>query len=74
MNITTTKALVPTQNFIPLHESAKKVAVCLDLYPRRYRNQIVFAMRAADDLDGKYGNNGRKLVNPKLAEFVDIYI
>ncbi|MBC8432208.1 MAG: hypothetical protein H8D96_09835 [Desulfobacterales bacterium] len=74
MNVTTTKALVPTQNFIPLHESAKKVAVCLDLYPRRYRNQIVFAMRAADDLDGKYGNNGRKLVNPKLAEFVDIYI
>ncbi|NQT70553.1 MAG: hypothetical protein HQ552_13375 [Desulfobacteraceae bacterium] len=74
MNVTTTKALVPTQNFVPLHESAKKVAVCLDLYPRRYRNQIIFAMRAADELDGKYGNNGRKLVNPKLAEFVDIYI
>jgi len=74
MNITTTKALVPTQKFIPLHKIAKKVAVCLDLYPQRYQNQIVFAMRAADELDGKYGNNGRKLVNPKLAEFVDIYI
>ena len=73
MNITTTKALVSTQNFIPLHEIAKKVAVSLDLYPQRYRNQVVFAMRAADDLDGKYGNNGRKLVNPKPAEFVNFY-
>ncbi len=73
MNITTTKALVSTQNFVPLHEIAKKVAVCHDLYPQRYRNQVVFAMRAADELDGKYGNNGRKSVNSKPAEFVDIY-
>ena len=74
MNLTTTKALVSTQKFIPLHVSAKKAAVYIDLYPKRYRNQVVFAMRAADELDGKYGNNGRKLVIPKLAEFVDIYI
>ncbi len=73
MNITTTKALVSTQNFIPLHAIAKKVAVCHDLYPQRYGNQVVFAMRAADELDGKYEHNGRKLVNPKPAEFVDIY-
>ena len=73
MNINTTKALVSTQNFIPLHASAKKAVVCIDLYPQRYRNQVVFAMRAADELDGKYGNNGRKLVNPKTAEFIDIY-
>jgi hypothetical protein len=74
VNITTTKALVSTQNFIPLHASAKKAVVCIDLYPKRYRNQVVFAMLAADELDGKYGNNGRKLVNPKPAEFIDIYI
>jgi hypothetical protein len=73
VNITTTKALVSTQKFIPLHESVKKAAVCLDLYPQRYRNQVVFAVRAAVESDGKYGNNGRKLVNPKPAEFVDIY-
>ncbi len=74
MNITTTKALVSTQHFIPLHENAKKVAVCLDLYPQRYRNQVIFSMLTADELDGKYGNNGRKLVKPKPAEFVDVYI
>lgn len=74
MNITTTKALVSTQNFIPLHASAKKAVVCIDLYPQRYRNQVVFAIRAADELDGEYGNNGRKLANPKPAEFIDIYI
>jgi hypothetical protein len=73
MNITTTKALVSTQNFIPLHASAKKATVCLDLYPQRYRNQVVFAIRAAYESDGKYGNNGRKLANPKPAEFVDVY-
>ena len=59
MNITTTRALVSTQNFIPLYGNAKKVEVCLDLYPRRYQNRVVFAMRAADELDGKYGNNGK---------------
>jgi len=74
VNITTTKALVSTQNFIPLHKSVRKVGACIDLYPKRYRDQVVFVMRAADELDGKYGNNGRKLVNPKPAEFVDIYI
>ncbi len=73
MNINTTKALVSTQNFNPLHESAKKAVVCIDLYPQRYRNRVVFAMRAADELDGKYEHNGRKLINPKPAEFVDIY-
>jgi hypothetical protein len=74
VNITTTKALVSTQNFIPLHESVKKAAVCLDLYPQRYRNQVVFAMRAVDEVEGKYGRNGRKLANPKSADGIDSYI
>jgi hypothetical protein len=73
VNITTTKALVSTQNFIPLHAIAKKVAVCHDLYPQRYRNKVVFAIRAADESDGKYGNNGRKLVKPNYAHSIDIY-
>ena len=74
MKITTTKALVATQNFIPLHAIAKKVAVCHDLYPQRYRNQVVFAMRAANESDGKYGHNGRKLVKPNYARSIDIYV
>ena len=74
MNITTTKALVSTQHFIPLHKSVRKVGACIDLYPQRYRNQVVFAVRAADELDGKYGINGRKLVNPKPSESIDIYV
>lgn len=72
MNITTTK--LPTQDFIPLHAIAKKVAVCHDLYPQQYRNQVVFAMRAANESDGKYGNNGKKLVKPNYARSIDIYV
>ncbi|MEE8429705.1 MAG: hypothetical protein V3S16_00470 [Candidatus Desulfatibia sp.] len=74
MNITTTKALVSTQNFIPLHESAKKVAVCLDLYPKRYGSKVVFTIRKPDESDGNYTPNGRKLVKPNYTHSIDIYV
>jgi len=74
VNITTTKALVSNQNFIPLHASAKKVAVCLDLYPKRYGSEVVFAIRKPDESDDKYAPNGRKLVKPNYAHSIDIYV
>jgi len=72
VNITTTKLL--TQNFIPLHKSVNKDAVCLDLYPKRYGSEVVFTIRKPDESDGKYAPNGRKLVKPNCVHSIDIYV
>ena len=72
MNITTTK--VSIQNFIPLHKSVNKDAICLDLYPNRYGSEVVFTIRKPDESDCKYVPNGRKLVKPNCAHPIDIYV
>lgn len=72
MNITTTK--VSIQNFIPLHKSVNKDAVCLDLYPNRYGSGVVFTIHKPDEPDGEYAPNGRKLVKPNYTHPIDIYV
>lgn len=74
MNLITTKALVSTQSLIPAPKRIHRDAVCLDLYPKGYRNEVVFSICVPDEPDGKYGPNGRKLINPKYAKFIDIYV
>ena len=74
MNITVTKALVPTQRVMPAFKPIQQDAVCLDLYPERRQDEVVFTVRKADDTDGKYGSNRRKSISTKHAQFIDIYI
>lgn len=74
MNITATKALVPTQRVIPVFRPIQQDAVCLDLYPERHQDEVVFTVRKADDAAGKYGPSRRQSVRSKHAQFIDIYI
>ena len=73
MDIITTKALVPAKSFIPVPKPTNLDAVSCDLYPRQYRDQVVFRICVPDESDGNYGPNGRKLINPKYEKFIDIY-
>jgi len=73
VNISTTKALVPVKSFIPVPKPINLDAVSCDLYPRQYRDQVVFAISVIDESDGNYGPDGRKLINPKYEQFIDIY-
>ena len=74
MNITATKALVPTQKVAPVFKPIQQDAVCLDLYPERHQDEVVFTVRQADETEGKYGPNRRKSTGSKHAQFIDIYI
>ena len=73
MNISSSKALVAARSFIPVPKPARQDAVFYDLYPRQYRDQVVFTICVQDESDGNYGPDGRKLINPKYDKFVDIY-
>ena len=73
MNIITTKALVPVKSIIPVPKPTSLDVVSYDLYPRQYRDQVVFRICVPDESDGNYGPNGRKLINPKYEKFIDIY-
>ena len=73
MNISNTRALVPINSFIPVPKPTKLDAVSYDLYPRQYRDQVVFAICVPDESDGNYGPDGRKLIHPKHEKFIDIY-
>ena len=74
MTISNTSALVPANSFIPVPKPTKLDAVFYDLYPRHYRDQVVFTICVQDESDGNYGPDGRKLINPKYEEFIDIYV
>jgi hypothetical protein len=73
VNITNTRALVPANSIIPVPKPANLAAVSYDLYPRRYRDQVVFAICVPVESDGNYGPDGRKLIRPKYEKFIDIY-
>jgi len=73
VNIITTKALVPVKSIIPVPKPTNLDVVSYDLYPRQYRDQVVFAISVIDESDGNYGPDGRKLINPKYEQFIDIY-
>ena len=73
MNIITTKALVPVKSIIPVPKPTNLDVVSYDLYPRQYRDQVVFRICVPDESGGNYGPNGRKLINPKYEKFIDIY-
>jgi hypothetical protein len=73
VNIITTKALVPVKSIIPVPKPTNLDVVSYDLYPRQYRDQVVFRICVPDESDGNYGPNGRKLINPKYEKFIDIY-
>jgi hypothetical protein len=73
MNFATTKALVPAPDFIPAPNPIQRDAVCLDLYPGRFRNEGVFTVYVLNDTEGEYGPDARRLVKSKYAEFVDVY-
>jgi hypothetical protein len=73
MNISTSKSLVPAKNIFPVPKPTSLNTVSYDLYPRQYRDQVVFSLCVLDESDGNYGPDGRKLTNLKYAEFIDIY-
>ena len=73
MNISTTKALVLAKSFIPVPKPTNLDAVFYDLYPRKYRDQVVFTICVPDESDGNYGPDGKKLIAPKYDKFIDIY-
>ena len=73
MSIATAKALVPAKNFIPVSKPASLVRVSYDMYPKRYRDQVVLTIYESDESDGNYGPDGRRFINSRYAEFVDIY-
>ncbi len=73
MNFSMTKALVPAPSFVPAPNPIQRDAVCIDVYPGGFRNEGVFTVYVVNDSDGEYGPDARRLVNPKCAEFVDIY-
>ena len=73
MSIAIAKALVPAKSFIPVSKPDRLVRVSYDMYPKQYRNQVVFTMHKYDESDGNYGPDGRRFINHRYAEFVDIY-
>jgi hypothetical protein len=73
VDIITTKALVPVKSIIPVPKPTNLDVVSYDLYPRQYRDQVVFRICVPDESDGNYGPNGRKLISPKYEKFIDIY-
>ena len=73
MNFSTTKALVPAKSFIPVPKPTILDAVSYDLYPRQYRDQVVFTICVIDESDGNYGPDGRRLINPQYVKSIDIY-
>ncbi|MBL7179156.1 MAG: hypothetical protein ISS65_02955 [Desulfobacterales bacterium] len=74
MDITASKALVSNQRLVPAPKRLHAASMCLDLYPRRCRNEVVFTVRKTDESEGKYGPDGRKRENPKCANFIDIFV
>ena len=73
MDIITTKALVPVKSIIPVPKPTNLDVVSYDLYPRQYRDQVVYTICVPDESDGNYGPNWRKLISPKYEKFIDIY-
>ena len=73
MNISSVKALVPSKSFIPVPKPTNLDMVFYDMYPRQYRDQVVFTICVIDESDGNYGPDGRKLINPNYQKFIDIY-
>jgi hypothetical protein len=73
MNFATTKALVAAPGFIPAPNPIQRNAVCIDLYPRGFRNEGVFTVYVLNDSEGEYGPDARRRVKSKYAEFVDVY-
>jgi hypothetical protein len=73
VNIINTRALVPVNRFIPVPKPTKLDAVSYDLYPRQYRDQVIFAICVPDESDGNYGPDGRQLISPKYEKFINIY-
>ena len=73
MNITTTKALVPVQGLVPVHNPAQRDTVYLDLYPGRFGKESAFSVYVLDDSEAEYGPDGRRLAKAKNAEFLDVY-
>lgn len=73
MTITPVKALVATRRFIAPSDCIQPVQVCLDLYPKRYDNKIVFTIQKTDESDGKYGPNARQLMPTNRSGIIDTY-
>jgi hypothetical protein len=73
VNISSVKALVPSNSFLPVPKPTNLDAVFYDLYPRHYQDQVVFTICVQDESDGNYGPDGRKLINSKHEPFIDIY-
>lgn len=74
MNITATKLLIPATKVAPVFKTLEQDAVCLDLYPKRYQNEVVFTVRKPEESDGKYGPGRKKSLPAKTPQFVDFYI
>ena len=74
MNFTATKALVPTKRIAPVPKLVGLNAVSLDLYPRQYQNDVIYSICIPEEPDGKYGPDGRIRMNPRFAEFIDVYV
>jgi hypothetical protein len=72
--MTVTKALIPTQRVMPVFKPIHQDAMCLDLYPERRQDYVIFTVRKADETEGNYGPDLRKMVISKHAQFIDIYI
>jgi hypothetical protein len=68
------KALVPTQRFVPLPTYVKHVGDRLELSLRQYDVEVAFTLHGEDESDGIYGPDGKESVNPAKAEFVDTYV
>ncbi len=68
------KALVPTQRFVPLPTYMDHVGDRLELSLRQYTVEVAFTVHGEDESDGVYGPDGRESVNPAKAEFLDTYV
>ncbi len=68
------KALVPTQRFVPLPTYMDRVGDRLELSLREYTVEVAFTVHGEVESDGIYGPDGRESVNPAKAEFIDTYV
>ena len=73
VNISTSKSLVPVESIFPVPKPTSLNAVSYDLYPRKYRDQVVFTLCVLDESDGNYGHDGRKVKNASMSKYIDIY-
>ena len=69
-----TKALVPTQSFVPLPTYVNHGGDRLELFLRQYTVEVAFTVHGEVESDGIYGPDGRESVNPAKAEFIDTYV